>query len=138
MSHLYINPTMHHITTHWSIFIYASYINDNSLILLHLCIIYQWKLIDPYSSMHHLSMTNHWSIYAWHHMHHMLDIYLISSRTIHITFDINHQSINPLASINHLTSINQTIGINDNMILQKYIRKRLSRNNYMLHLYVTN
>jgi hypothetical protein len=49
-----------------------------------------------------------------------LDIYPFSSRTIHITFDINHQSINPLASINHLTSINHqsTFGINDNMIQQ--------------------
>jgi hypothetical protein len=100
MIHLYINPTMHHIPMkpYRYSFIYASCINDNSLIHLHLCI---------------MSMTTHSSnfIYAWHHMN-------------MIPLDVNHKSINhlasvnPLTSINHLTSINQTFGINDNLIQQ--------------------
>jgi len=55
MSHIYINPTMHHISTkpHRSIFIYASYINDNTLILIHL---QQWQYI-----LHQYSMTRHCS-----------------------------------------------------------------------------
>ena len=103
MSHLYINLTMHHIlmNPHWSIFIYAWYINDNSLIHIHLYII---------------SMTTHWSmlIYAWHHMTMIpLDIYPFTSRKIHmIPLDVYPftsskplASINPLTSINHLTSV---------------------------------
>jgi len=56
-------------------------------------IMYQWQLINPYSSMN-------------------------SYQGKYILYYINHQSINLLTSINHLTSINQTIAINDNMIQQ--------------------
>jgi hypothetical protein len=62
MIHLYINSTMHHIPMkpHRSIFIYASCINDNSLIHLHLgqyilhltSIINQSILCDAGASLH--------------------------------------------------------------------------------------
>ena len=85
MSHLYIFPTMHHIPMepHRSVFI-----------------IYQWQLIDPSSSMHHIN--DPFSLIGFH----LTSIILIKENTYYITSIINqsilwHQSITWNQSINH-------------------------------------
>jgi len=102
MIHLCINSPLHHI--------------------YKLCIMYQWQLIDPSSSMHHtndpsLSIGFHLDIYHSHqgnHINQLLDInqWHQSNQTIYI---------NDIWS-NNLPN-NQTIVINDNMIQHKPIFK---------------
>ena len=75
---------------------------------------YQWQLIDPSSSMHHindpsLSIGFHFEIYQSHQGQY---IYIVHQSSINQLLDINDIWSNNLPN-------NQTIGINDNMIQQR-------------------
>jgi hypothetical protein len=99
MIHLYINPTMHHIPMkpHQSIFIYASCINDNSLIHLH-----QYTMIR----------------YVYIKGPLIFDI-------IQSSFGINQfLDIHPLTTINQLSfGINQTINPLTSTVIARFVGK---------------